>query len=106
MQVLKTIIIIIFFLLTIAFISYLTFKSNPKIPDGIQQVEADEKAPPAEYKTIKEPSKEFLKGYQDGQKGIFIGAIKWIFESDYRIGHMLGSHDKKNNIKRYKNQLI
>jgi hypothetical protein len=82
------------------------WQSSSKIPDGIQQVEADEKAPPAEYKTIKEPSKEFLKGYQDGQKGIFIGAIKWIFESDYRIGHMLGSHDKKKNIKRYKNQLI
>lgn len=46
-------------------------------------------------------NKEFIKGYDDAQKGIIIGTIKWIFSNEYRQGHNLGSHDKTKNIKRY-----
>mgnify|MGYP001005789299 CR=1 FL=1 len=47
------------------------------------------------------PSTTFMKGYWDGYNGTWLAPIRWTFVDDYRQGWSLGSHDRKNGIKRY-----
>jgi hypothetical protein len=47
-------------------------------------------------------SKQFLCGYNDGQKETWAGTLQWTFNTDYRRGHMFGLNDKKRGIKRYR----
>jgi hypothetical protein len=87
-----------------------TFRVEP-VPLSPIVVEKEEEKPiikkeeePKQPKIEKKeptPSKEFMDGYNDASQGKMIGIIKWIANSEYRAGHALGTHDKKNNIKRY-----
>ena len=86
------------------------FKVKPEvvIPEKIAPTpdnQLDKPTPPekpTENKLEKDtPSKEFLKGYWDGQEGKWIGPLRWTFHEDYRLGHMMGAHDKKSGLERY-----
>ena len=48
-----------------------------------------------------QPSDDFLKGYNDGWKGKWLGPIRWTMSEDYRQGHMLGAYDQKKQKARY-----
>lgn len=73
------------------------FEGNPY---GGQQSEV-ETTPPVDPYAAELASDQFVQGYKDGQRGIVVGTIKWIFSKDYRVGHMLGTHDKKTRINRF-----
>lgn len=76
--------------------------ADSRNPDGSQQTDVESTPSVDQYET-QVTSQQFIQGYEDGQDGIVMGTIKWIFSKDYRVGHMLGAHDKKKNIKRYNN---
>ena len=95
----KILVSIILFLL-IALGSVFTIRHTHDIPYGSQQVEVITTPPVDEY-SAELTSAKFKEGYQDAQKGITTGVFEWIMSNEYRVGHMLGTHDKKKNIKRY-----
>ena len=97
----RKILVSIVIILLVAFVTVFTIRyANHGHPYGSQQTEV-ESTPSVDQYTTQTTSQQFIQGYEDGQDGIVMGTIKWIFSKDYRVGHMLGTHDKKKNIKRY-----
>jgi hypothetical protein len=86
------------------------FKVKPEVilanPQPVPELELEpelepEPKPKKDEPKKDEPSKEFLRGYWDAQAGKWIGPIKWTFHEDYRLGHIMGTHDKKAGLERY-----
>lgn len=96
----RKILVSIVLLLFIIACSVFTIRLTQDYPYGGQQAEV-ETPPPVDAYTASMKNEQFIKGYDDAQQGIIMGTIKWIFSKEYRQGHMLGTHDKNKNIKRY-----
>lgn len=82
------------------------FKVKPEvIPTNPQPTPEPEPEPTPEPKKEEpkkdQPSKEFLRGYWDAQSGKMIGPLKWTLHEEYRLGHIMGVHDKKAGLERY-----
>jgi hypothetical protein len=80
------------------------FKVKPEVilanPQPVPELEPEPELKKDEPKKDK-PSKEFLRGYWDAQAGKWIGPIRWTVHEDYRLGHIMGAHDKKAGLERY-----
>lgn len=97
-------------IISIAVISLLALSSckrNAETPASLPKVEQKQVEQESEIiqsnpsNATPNPSASFMKGYWDGWHGTWLGPIKWTINDDYRQGHMLGSYDRKNKIKRY-----
>jgi len=101
----KILVSIIMFLLVVLGTVFTIRNTNDINPYGSQKTDV-EPTPSSDQYTGQITSEQFIQGYEDGQDGIVMGTIKWIFSKDYRVGHMLGTHDKKKNIKRYTKSVL
>ena len=97
----RKILVVTAVVLTAAFATVFTIRhASETHPYRGQQSEV-ETTPPVDPYTAELASEQFIRGYEDAQGGIVVGTIKWIFSKDYRVGHMLGTHDKKTKINRF-----
>lgn len=44
------------------------------------------------------PSANFLKGYNDGYYGTWLGPVRWLATADYRNGWSAGEYDRTNQL--------
>lgn len=72
---------------------------NNKSPEV--KVEIQKEAPVAPTKPAPPPlapSANFLKGYNDGYYGTWLGPVRWISTADYRNGWSAGEYDRVNQL--------